>query len=246
MSLSVAVVTCTIGRKELEKAIESVKEQTRKATHYVFVHGREYKKAAHEVLLKHPDVIPVYLPHNTHQSDANGCGYGMAGVYALAPYVVTEDVVCLLDDDNWYDPTHIENTVGMLEERDLGWVYALRKLVDQHGNYLLDDNCESLGMHPNATGHYLVDNSCFVVRAEHAKRYGHAWYVRVVSDRSFQRALMDAKLRCGTTGEHSVNYRISTDTPVSMPVAAFEANNKFMEQKYNGAFPWKQRAIFNY
>lgn len=246
MSLSVAVITCTIGRKELEKTIESVQTQTRGAKHYVFVHGDEYKESSDKVLSKYSGVIPVYLPHNTHQSDANGYGYGMAGVYALAPYVVTEDVVCFLDDDNWYESTHIENTVGMLEERDLGWVYALRKLVDQHGNYLLDDNCESLGMHPNATGHYLVDNSCFVVRAEYAKRYGYAWYVRVVSDRSFQRALMDAKLRCGTTGEHSVNYRISTDTPVSMPVAAFEANNKFMEQKYNGVFPWKQRTVFNY
>lgn len=246
MTLSVAVVTCTIGRKELEKAIESVKEQTRGATHYVFVHGQQYKKASYEVLLKHPDVIPVYLPHNTHQADENGYGYGSAGVYALAPYVVTEDVICYLDDDNWYDTTHIESAVKMIEEHDLGWAYSLRKLVDQDGNYLLDDNCESLGMHPNATGHYLVDNSCFVVRAEHARRYSHAWYVRVVSDRSFHRALVDAKIKCGTTGEHSVNYRISTDTPVSMPVAAFEANNKFMQQVHRGNFPWKQRAIFNY
>ena len=241
MSLSVAVITCTIGRKELEKAIESVQTQTRGAKHYVFVHGDDYRQNANKVINKHRDVVPIYLPYNNH----NG-GYGMAPVYALAPYVVREDVVCFLDDDNWFESTHIEKTVGLIEEHGLDWAYSLRRIVDEDETFLLEDNCESLGMHPNATGHYLVDNSCFVVRAEHAKKYGHAWYVKFISDRSFQKALMDARLSCGTTGEHLVNYRITTDTPVAMPVSIFEQNNKYMEQKFNGSFPWKQRQIFKY
>jgi glycosyltransferase involved in cell wall biosynthesis len=241
MSLSVAVVTCTIGRKDLEKAIESVQTQTRGAKHYVFIHGDEYRQAANKVLNKHRDVVPIYLPYNNH----NG-GYGMAPVYALAPYVVREDVICFLDDDNWFEPTHIEETVGLIEEHDLGWAYSLRRIVDEDETFLLEDNCESLGLHPNATGHFLVDNSCFVVKNEHAKTHSHAWYVKYVSDRNFQRALMDAKIKCGTTGKHTTNYRISTDTPVSMPVSIFEQNNKYMKHKYGNDFPWKQKAIFNF
>ena len=241
MSYSVAVVTCTIGRKELEEAIQSVKEQTRNAKHYVFVHGDEYRAGADEVLTKHRDVIPVYLPYNNH----NG-GYGMAPVYALAPYVVREDIVCFLDDDNWYERNHVEETVGLIEEHDLDWAYSLRNIVDQNRTFICQDNCESLGVHPNATGHLLVDNTCFVVKNEYAKQYSHAWYVKWGSDRSFMSALLHARLKVGTTGKHSVNYRISTDTPVSMPVENFLGNNRYMEAKFGKEFPWLQRAVFDY
>ena len=43
MSLSVAVVTSSIGRSTLRKTIESVRGQTYKAVrHYVFAHGWEH------------------------------------------------------------------------------------------------------------------------------------------------------------------------------------------------------------
>jgi glycosyltransferase involved in cell wall biosynthesis len=241
MSLSVAVVTCTIGRKDLEEAIQSVKEQTRTAKHYVFVHGEEYRERADEVLSKHRDVIPVYLPYNN-----NNGGYGMAPVYALAPYVVREDVICFLDDDNWFEPTHVEETVGLIEEHGLDWAYSLRNIVAEDRSFICQDNCESLGVHPNASGQLLVDNSCFVVKNEHAKAHSHAWYVKFTSDRSFMASMLRAKLKVGATGKHTTNYRISTDTPVSMPVENFLGNNKYMEAKFGAQFPWMQRAVFDF
>lgn len=241
MSYSVAVVTCTIGRADLEEAIQSVKEQTRSAKHYVFVHGDEYREGADMVLSKHRDVVPVYLPYNN-----NNGGYGMAPVYALAPYVVRENVICFLDDDNWYEPTHIEETVGLIEEHDLDWAYSLRNIVAHNREFICQDNCESLGVHPNATGHLLVDNSCFVVKNEHAKQHSHAWYVKWGSDRSFMSALLHARLKVGTTGKHSVNYRISKDSIQSMPVENFLGNNRYMEAKFGKQFPWLQRSVFDY
>ena len=57
-------------------------------------------------------------------------------------------------------------------------------LFNGESNWICDDNCESLGCQPNASGHYLVDNSCYAVRTDVARRYGYAWYVPIVSDRN--------------------------------------------------------------
>jgi glycosyltransferase involved in cell wall biosynthesis len=238
MSLSVAVVTSTQGRSTITKAIQSVKDQTRKATHYVFIHGAEYSDKTIPHLAD--DTVAVHLPRAN-----GGGGYGMAPVFALAPFAITEDIICYLDDDNWYEPDHIESVVEMIEKHDLGWAYSLRKIVDNEGNFICDDNCESLGCTPNSANQYLVDNSCYVVRTDVARRHSHAWYVPIVSDRSFQSELMRAKLPTGTTGKHSVNYRLSKDGTGGMTAEKFLGNNEWMKQNRPN-FSWTQKQIFNF
>ena len=238
MSLSVAVVTSTQGRSTITKAIQSVKDQTRKATHYVFIHGAEYSDKTVPHLAD--DTVAVHLPRAN-----GGGGYGMAPVFALAPFAITEDVICYLDDDNWYEPDHIESLVEMIEKHDLGWAYSYRKIVDNEGNFICEDNCESLGMQLNSANQYLVDNSCYVVRTNVARRHSHAWYVPVVSDRSFQHELMRAGLSVGTTGKHSVNYRLSKDGTGGMTAEKFINNNEWMK-KYRPDFKCGTKQIFNY
>jgi glycosyltransferase involved in cell wall biosynthesis len=238
MSLSVAVVTSTQGRSTITKAIQSVKDQTRKATHYVFIHGAEYSDKTIPHLAD--DTVAVHLPRAN-----GGGGYGMAPVFALAPYAITEDIICYLDDDNWYEPDHIESLVEMIEKHDLGWAYSYRKIVDNEGNFICEDNCESLGMQLNSDNQYLVDNSCYVVRTNVARRHSHAWYVPVISDRSFQHELMRAGLSVGTTGKHSVNYRLSKDGTGGMTTEKFINNNEWMK-KYRPDFKCGTKQIFNY
>jgi len=242
MSLSVAVVTSTQGRNTICKAIESVRDQSYegKVKHYVFAHGQPYHVKVDILLEDYPYVEGVYLPNAN-----GGNGYAMAPVFAMAPYVINEDVVFFLDDDNWYEADHIESLVSMIEEHKLDWAYSLRKIVDDEGKFICDDDCESLGCVPNATGHYLVDNSCYAVRTDVARRHSHAWYIPVVSDRNFQAALMQAKHRTGTTGKHSVNYRISKDGSGGMTAEKFINNNEYM--KHNRPdFSWVQKQIFNF
>ena len=169
----------------------------------------------------------------------------MAPVYAAAPYLVGEDLIFFLDDDNFYDPDHIESIASLIEQHDLGWAYSLRKIVDHDGNPICDDNCESLGCHPNSHQQYLVDNSCYAVRAEHARKHSHAWYVPVISDRSFQAALMRDKIKCGTTGRHSVSYRLSADGSGGMTKEKFLGNNEWMAQHRPG-FEWTKKQVFNF
>lgn len=238
MSLSVAVVTSTQGRSTITKAIQSVKDQTRKATHYVFIHGAEYSDKTIPHLAD--DTVAVHLPRAN-----GGGGYGMAPVFALAPFAITEDVICYLDDDNWYEPDHIESVVEMIEKHDLGWAYSYRKIVDNEGSFICEDNCESLGMQLNSDNQYLVDNSCYAVRTNVARRHSHAWYVPVVSDRSFQSELMRAGLSVGTTGKHSVNYRLSKDGTGGMTAEKFINNNEWMK-KHRPDFKCGTKQIFNY
>jgi glycosyltransferase involved in cell wall biosynthesis len=238
MSLSVAVVTSTRGRPTITKAIQSVKDQTRKATHYVFIHGAEYSNKTVPHLAD--DTVAVHLPNNN-----GGNGYGMAPVFAMAPFVIKEDIICYLDDDNWYEPDHIESLVEMIEKHDLGWAYSFRKIVDNEGNFICEDNCESLGMQLNSANQYLVDNSCYVVRTNVARRHSHAWYVPIISDRSFQSELMRAGLSAGTTGKHSVNYRLSKDGSGGMTPEKFIENNEWMK-KHRPDFTCGTKQIFNY
>ena len=238
MSLSVAVVTSTQGRSTITKAIQSVKDQTRKATHYVFIHGAEYSDKTIPHLAD--DTVAVHLPRAN-----GGGGYGMAPVFALAPFAITEDVIFYLDDDNWYEPDHIESLVEMIEKHDLGWAYSLRKIVDNEGSFICEDNCESLGMQLNSDNQYLVDNSCYAVRTDVARRHSHAWYVPIVSDRSFQAELMRARVPTGTTGKHSVNYRLSADGTGGMTAEKFLHNNEFMEIT-RPDFNWTRKQIYNY
>lgn len=240
MSLSVAVVTSTLGRQTLRQTIESVRKQTRPAHHYVFAHGEECRLKVETIVEDYAYVTPVYLPCNN-----GGNGFAMAPVFAMAPYVIKEDVICFLDDDNFYEPDHIESLVGMIEAHNLDWAYSLRKVVDNEGEFICDDNCESLGCVPNAAGHYLVDNSCYVVKADVARRHSHAWYVPVISDRNFQAALMHAKHSTGTTGKHSVNYRISKDGSGGMTAEKFINNNEHMKQNHPH-LQWAQKQLFNF
>jgi len=240
MNLTVAVITSTRGRETIKQANESVRNQTYKATHYVFAHGRDCWDKVENNMKEIANAQVVNLPRAN-----GGNGYGMAPVFALAPFAVEEDIMFYLDDDNWYEPDHIESLVEMIEKQNLGWAYSLRKIVDGEGNFICEDNCESLGCIPNSDNQYLVDNSCYAVRTDVARRHSHAWYVPIISDRSFQAELMRAKHPAGTTGKHSVNYRLSKDGTGGMTAEKFINNNEWMK-KHRPDFKSGTKQIFNY
>jgi GT2 family glycosyltransferase len=111
--MNIAVVTSTRGRPTIRQAIDSVKAQTRGARHYVFAHGKDCWDAV-SANTEGSDVDVVYLPVAN-----GGGGYAMAPVYAAAPYLVGEDLIFFLDDDNFYEPDHIESITTLIEQHDL-------------------------------------------------------------------------------------------------------------------------------
>ncbi len=236
----IAVVTSTIGRPTLHETIASVINQTMPCRHYVFVHGKEHWSKAKEILDQYPNVEAVYLPNN---NGANG--YAMAPVFALAPFVVSEEVMCYVDDDNWIEPTHCSNALHLIENYHVDWAFSLRKIVDNQGQYLCEDDCESIGLFTNVYNTHLVDNTCYSLKTEVARKHAHTWYIPRVSDRTFLAELMRHQLPCACTGTSTANYRLSSDGSHSMNAEAFIRGNATMHELFPNGLPWRLPTLFN-
>ena len=237
---TIAVVTATIGRPTLRETIESVRNQTVACQHYVFVHGKEYSAKANFIVDDYPDLRVIHLPVNVDRgiSGVRG-GYGAAPVYAAAGYLVPEDVIFYLDDDNTYDREHVASVSKLITDYGLGFAYALRRIISHGGSTICDDNCESLGYFVNASFHHIVDSSCLAVRADLARRASFGWYRRVASDRHFLAALMDSDTKGGCTGRHTVNYRLSDDSSAkAVSAEKFHQWNKIMLDRFPDGLPW--------
>jgi len=242
--MSVTVITSTIGRPELRQCIESVRAQTIPARHYVYVNGPNYHEAARQTLNDFPGVHAIYLPEETGAYGEGGTG-GMADVFAAAPYLTRSDWICYLDDDNFFEPDHLESCLSLVKEHELTWAYALRRIVDREGKAICDDDWCSLGHWPvwGVPGEHLVDNSCYFVSRRLAQRVSLAWTaLPSIADRCFYRALVEAEPRHGCNGRSTVNYRVGTGTALGDP-APYLAIADFHRATHPAEFPWRHPQV---
>lgn len=230
--LTVAVITSTVGRASLARTIQSVQNQSYPCTHYIFVDGEQYHQAVREIVQPYPDVKVIYLPMNTGNTDKKLLN---SAIYASAPYLVEQDIICYLDDDNWYDEHHIQNLVQDMDHYQADYAYNLRYFVDQQGEIICADHIESIGFwrvpyaqykmtfpvngeevtYDNNTtlrdGH-LIDTNCFAVRRELAQRLAPIWLLNGgVNDRNITQFLLEQKQLVGLcTGQYGIYYTYDT------------------------------------
>lgn len=219
---TVAIITSTIGRPELERAIVSVQYQSYPATHYVFVDGEQYWQQARGILEKYPNVVVTYLPMNTGAK-----GWTNSSINAIAPYLVKADIICYLDDDNWYEPHHIMAGVQTLQATGADYAYALRNMYDENNQFVCIDTFESLGSYQrgwqsffefyitantyqypfqlNLSNHQHIDTNCYLVRHKTAKLLSQTWHTGLRNDYNVYQWLRQfATGVC--TKQTSVNY----------------------------------------
>ncbi len=219
-----AVVTPTIGRPELERAILSVRAQTYPCRHYVFVDGVQYADAVRPLQQKYPEVVFVFLPFNTGAG-----GWCNSRIIAAASCLLGEDILCFLDDDNWYLPEHVAALAKLLAgNRDLDFAYSLRSFYDTDGSLICDDHWESLGFYRhglNSVGlsvelngkpfreklgiqqRLLVDTNCYAFRRDAAVSLAPVWLIDGRSnDANVFRAVLDKRLKGSCSGCFSVCY----------------------------------------
>lgn len=236
--MKVAIVTPTIGSNHLNKCLDSVQNQTYgDITHYIFVDGSEAEFKIDNMTFSHDEKKPI----RTVKLEENvGKGWYGHRVYAACSFLVNADIVVYLDEDNWFEPEHIENLVSKIKEGN-DWVYSLRKIYDKEGNYLCEDNCESLGKWPVYFNRdvYHIDTSSFAIRRDIAVRIGHAWYGQWGADRQFFSALKQHFPKFDCTNKHTLCYRLDGN-PNSVTKQFFDEGNNINLQNYNGEFPWKQ------
>jgi glycosyltransferase involved in cell wall biosynthesis len=236
--MKVAIVTPTIGSETLRQCVESVENQTyQDLTHYVFLDGKENENKIWYQLEDASKIKTVRLEENV------GKGWYGHRVYAACSFLVNADIICYLDEDNWFEPDHVEKLVNVIKDGN-DWAYSLRKIYDKNGNYLCDDNCESLGKWPvyfnDQVNH--IDTSSFAVRREAALKIGHAWYGQWGADRQFFMNLSKHFPKFDCSREHTMCYRLDGN-PNSVTKEFFDKGNAVSEQKYNGKFPWKEKQL---
>ena len=232
--MRVMVITPTTGKKEVYKAIESVTDQTIEVEHLVVFDGT---RAESDFFMLEDGMhgCPTFmmLPENV-----GGKGWYGHRVYAAMPLMVNADYILFLDEDNWFEPNHVETMIAKIKSKDLMWSYSLRRICDEEGNYICDDDCESLGRVPTFYDHTLnfVDTNCYCFRRDYLVHVAHHFYGQWGQDRPFYKAVSTALPAFGCTGEATVNYR----APARLH-AMFKEGNEKMITAYKQPLPWRNK-----
>lgn len=250
---SVVVITPTTGDEKLITAMESVALQTYKNTkHLIVVDGGKFAIPMMDLALKHPD---HFIPHSKRDIAHLPCNTGGGGfyghrIYAGFGHLVNEDIICFLDQDNTYEPTHVEKLVETIEvdEKRL-WAYSLRNIIDKDGKFLCKDDCESLGKWPVWTGmrghepNFHVDTSAYAFKREFLINVGYLWHTGYAGDRMFFHIIKtnfpEDTYAC--TGAYTLNYFLDGN-PNSASPEFFTTGNEVVKMHYGmlrQEYPWK-------
>jgi glycosyltransferase involved in cell wall biosynthesis len=239
MNPLVTVITPTTGAPYLRQAIESVKSQTYdNVQHLVVVDGPH--ATAGIILQDYPGTDIIKLPYATGTDRYNG-----HRIYGASIYLAKGDYVCFLDEDNWFEPNHIESLMEVIKQNN-AWAFSLRKIVDKDGNYVCNDDCESLGKWESCIGDYFVDVGCYFLPKNIALQLSPLWYRKAREpgvpevDRILTHVLRENKLTCNTNKEYTLNYRTG-NTQLSVQKEFFLHGNEQMLNKYNGELPWQKK-----
>lgn len=237
---SVVVITPTVGKEQLKHAIESVSQQTYKnITHLIVVDGTEYFQDVLKVTPIKQNVIITTAPYNT-----GGNGYYGHRIYAAYSHLVNHDYVAFLDEDNWFEPNHIETLVKTQETKDYDWVHSLRKVYVEN-DYLADDCCESIGRYPiwfsqPDNPQHLVDTSSYLFKRDFLTRVAHNIHYGWGGDRVLLNSIMHIS-NFETSGLYTLNYRLpDMNKAYGGDYDFFKKGNAFIKNKYGGKYPWEK------
>ena len=228
--MRIMVITPTTGKDTLEQAVQSVANQTVKTEHLIVEDGIEA-----DVLLDlslTPNARIMTLPENV-----GGGGWYGHRVYAAMPLMVNADYILFLDEDNWFEPNHVETMIAKIKSKDLMWSYSLRKIINERDEYVFDDDCEALGRYPTFYDPTInfVDTNCYCFRRDYLVGVAHHFYGQWGADRVLYKAVAKALPSFGCTGEATVNYR----APERL-MKMFEEGNALMKKAYVN-LPWRNK-----
>lgn len=235
--MTATVIIPTTGAPELRKALESVLTQKYDTQCYVVCDGEQHEgkvKVITDEFRGNSNLKITTLPINV---GANGF-YGHR-VYAAFTHLINTNYVLYLDQDCWYEPNHVQSCVERIEKDNLEWVYSLRLITDKQGNYICEDNCESLGKWQTYHGLNHIDTNNYCIPTKIAIRLASAWHGGWGQDRVWFQTLSSYFKNFECTGEYTVNYRVDGNAG-SVNADFFKNGNKIMAEKHNGKFPWKK------
>lgn len=196
---SVTVILPTTCSPSFVKSAQSVLNQTYPETYLYLVIDGNFQHKELPKFKTNPKTHILNLPYNV---GANGF-YGHR-IYAAIPHLVNTDYVMFLDQDCWFDDNHVETMVSAVNQKD--WAYSLRKIADKNGNYICNDDCESLGPHKPVMDYEHVDTNCYILQTAIAIRVCHIFFGKWGMDRIFYNTLKNYYKNFDGSGKYTVNY----------------------------------------
>jgi glycosyltransferase involved in cell wall biosynthesis len=247
---TVTVVTPATGHANLRKCVESVQGQIYPdVEHLLVVDGADRAAAVGErlsgVATGRRTLHTLTLPYATGKE--KWLGHRIQGASA---FLCNTEYVCYLDEDNFFDADHIESLMAAMGSTGAVWAFSLRKIVDEKGNVIVLDECESLGnLHPIYTNEsaFLVDANCYLLKRELAVKLGPSWYAparqrgRPDRDSIVCRYLLKHFPKPACNLRHTVNY-LAGNRSDSVAVDFFMRGNEAMRKRYPKGMPWVRPA----
>lgn len=250
----IVVITPTIGKPELQQAMWSVQEQTYgNFEHLIVVDGHEYWDKTHEAIYRGDKPFDDgfssqrALPFSITKAPTNTGKNGFYGhrIYAAYPHLVDADYIAFLDEDNHYEPNHLEMLAEALEtDNRLAFAYSLRNVYNEN-HPIEPDCCESIGIWPiwftteEDQKDYLVDTSSYLFKKEFITQACQIWHHGWGGDRRFYNSVRQVPHIC--TGEHTLNYRLpDMDKAYGGQHDFFQKGAAYMKAKY-GELPWLKK-----
>jgi glycosyltransferase involved in cell wall biosynthesis len=235
----VTVITPTTGAPCVRQALDSVKNQTYdNIQHLVVVDGQPKGRV---IAKEYPHIDLIDLPYPTGKDQYNG-----HRIYGAMTYIANGEFLCFLDEDNWYEPNHIETLVDVISKGNK-WAYSLRKIVSQEGEYICNDDCESLGKWTSVINDKFIDVNCFMIPKAAALGFSPYWYRRARHpqeqpevDRILSPFMMQNLPEFDTNGQYTINYRVASRGD-SVQAEFFLKGNEIMSKQYNGDLPWTKK-----
>jgi hypothetical protein len=246
---TVTIVTAATGHEKLVNCLRSVQRQSyAHVEHVIVVDGPEWQERVQEVVTQaEPSQKPVHvvqLPQATGRNNWSG-----HRIYAAMPYLLNSEFISYLDEDNWFDPDHVETLIFAIRKTQSRWAFSLRKICDFNGNVIALDNCESLGNLHHVflnKGHFHIDTNCYLLHREVAVRCSPLWYRqgrwtegKLGPDTLVCRMLLKHHPKTCTNRKHTLNYTVGSQAG-SVRAEFFLRGNQVMRELYPSGLPWEQ------
>lgn len=162
----VTVITPTIGRKNLDKLIQSIENQTigDKVFHILMWDEVMEPSSWEPEMYNDENRMSIVLPWSLGKN-GNAPGSALRSVAMMAAFT---PFVTFGDDDVFYDDHHLENMLNTIGNKN--WGYCRRKVYDPITRECFGtDNFESVGDSTDRKVPYeMVDGNCMMFRREFA------------------------------------------------------------------------------
>jgi glycosyltransferase involved in cell wall biosynthesis len=120
---SITVVTASVNRPSLTRAIDSVRAQTLKPVAHRIFFQNVRGQAPHGPSIETPPV-PLFAVFSTDK-------HNIVTAYNAACEMADTPLIAMLDDDCWWEPNHLENLARLMDETASDFVWASSVLHDE-------------------------------------------------------------------------------------------------------------------